>query len=153
MKPIKIVVITFSLSNNGAERVFSELSSEWARQGNSVTVVQFERDAFGSESFKLDSKVEAITLGHKNIPNKIKRYFMYLNDVRKYLKKNRDAVVIAFSFTTQMIVAVASLFLKNQIVFSERNDPNSCPYSSILRKLRDISFIISLFIYLLLYRL
>ena len=140
MKPIKIVVITFSLSNNGAERVFSELSSEWARQGNSVTVIQFERDAFGSESFKLDSKVEAITLGHKNIPNKIKRYFTYLNDIRKYLKKNRDAVVIAFSFTTQMIVAVASLFLKNQIVFSERNDPNSCPYSSLLRKLRNISF-------------
>lgn len=140
MKKKKIAVITFSLSNNGAERVFTELSNEWARKGHSVTVIQFEKNAFGSESFDLDSKVEEITLGHKDIDNKAKRYFMYLKDIRKYLKSHQDAVIIAFSFTTQIIVTVASLFLKNRIVFSERNDPNSCPYSRFTRALRNLSY-------------
>ena len=140
MKPKQIAVITFSLSNNGAERVFTELSNEWARKGHSVTVIQFEKDAFGSESFELDPRVSTITLGHKNITHKVARYFMYLYDIRRYLKNHQDAAVIAFSFTTQVIVAVASLFLKNQIVFSERNDPNRCPYSSLTRELRNISF-------------
>ena len=140
MKPKQIAVITFSLSNNGAERVFTELSNEWARKGHSVTVIQFEKDAFGSESFELDPRVSTITLGHKNITHKVARYFMYLYEIRRYLKNHQDAAVIAFSFTTQVIVAVASLFLKNQIVFSERNDPNRCPYSSLTRELRNISF-------------
>lgn len=136
----KIAVITFSLSNNGAERVFTELSNEWLRQGHSVTVIQFEKNAFGSESFDLDPGVEEITLGHKDISNKLLRYFAYLNDIRKYLRTYQETVVIAFSATTQVIVAMASLFLKNRIIFSERNDPNSCPYSKLMRNLRNISF-------------
>lgn len=140
MNSKQIAVITFSLSNNGAERVFAELSNEWAREGHYVTVIQFERNAFGSESFELDSKVNEITLDHKCIANKLKRYFLYLRDIRKYLKDHQNAVVISFSFTTQVIVAIASIFLKNRIIFSERNDPNSCPYSKITRKLRDLSF-------------
>ena len=140
MKSKEIAVITFSLSNNGAERVFTELSNEWAKEGHSVTVMQFEKNAFGSESFELDSKVKEITLDHKCVANKLKRYFLYLRDIRKYLKDHQNAVVISFSFTTQLIVAMASMFLKNRIIFSERNDPNRCPYSKITRILRDLSF-------------
>ena len=140
MDPKKIIVITFSLSNNGAERVFTELSNEWARQGHSVTVLQFERNAYGSESFELDPKVDEITLGYKHIANKFKRYFLYLKEVRKYLKEHDDATVIAFSFTTQVIVSIASVGLKNRIIFSERNDPNSCPYSKVTRAIRNLSY-------------
>lgn len=140
MKPLQIIVITFSLNNNGADRVFTELSNEWARQGHSVTVIEFEKEAFGSKSFALDSAVLKITLDHKDIKNKIKRYLTYLLDVRKILKDHQESIVIAFSFTTQVVVALASLFLKNTIIFSERNDPNNCPYSRLARILRNISF-------------
>lgn len=140
MESKHIVVITFSLSNNGAERVFSELSNAWVKQKHSVTVIQFEKNAFGSESYELDPRVEEITLGHKNIRNKIRRYFTYMMDIRRYLKIHRNAIVIAYSFTTQVIVAIASFFLKINIIFSERNDPNNCPYSSIARKVRNLSY-------------
>ena len=140
MRSKQIVVITFSLSNNGAERVFTELSNEWVRRGHSVTVIQFEKNAFGSESFELDPRVYEITLGHRNIQNKIKRYITYAQDIRKYLKEHQGAIVVAYSFTTQVIVALASLFLHNSIVFSERNDPNRCPYSKFTRKIRNLSF-------------
>lgn len=140
MSTKNIVVITLSLSNNGAERVFSELSNEWVRQGHRVTVIQFEQEAYGSESFELDPGVEQITLGRKGVQNKIRRYLLYLMDIRAYLKGHRDSVVIAFSFTTQVIVALASLFLSNEIVFSERNDPNNCPYSGLARRMRNLSF-------------
>lgn len=135
-----IIVVTFSLSNNGAERVFTELSNEWVRQGHKVTVIQFEQEAFGSESFILDSKVKKITLNHKDIKNKVLRYVTYLRDIRNYIKVNRNSVVIAFSFTTQVIVSIATLLLKNRIIFSERNDPNNCPYSSTTRGIRNIIF-------------
>lgn len=135
-----IIVVTFSLSNNGAERVFTELSNEWARQGHHVTVIQFEQEAFGSESFTLNPRVKKITLNRKGISNKIIRYMTYLRDIRGHLKANNNSIVIAFSFTTQVIVAMASFFLKNRIVFSERNDPNNCPYSKITRAIRNITF-------------
>lgn len=136
----KIIVITFSLSNNGAERVFAELSNQWIKQGHSVTVIQFEKDAFGSESFDLDPCVEAITLGRKKIKNKILRYILYLKDIRGYLKREKDSLVIAYSFTTQVITTIASICLPNYIIFSERNDPNNCPYSKLNRAIRNIIF-------------
>ncbi|MBO4915018.1 MAG: glycosyltransferase, partial [Oscillospiraceae bacterium] len=140
MSPRELLVISFSLSNNGAERVFVELSNEWIRRGHPVTVIQFEKDAYGGESFALDPQIREITLNRKSIGNKLLRYLRYLTDIRGYLRKNPDAVVIAYSFTTQMIVVAASAFLRNTIIFSERNDPNNCPYSKASRLLRNLSY-------------
>lgn len=140
MKRQEIVILTFSLSNNGAERVFSELANEWSAMGRDVTVVQFEKDAYGGGSFELNPAVKLQTLSRRNVGNKVKRYLLYLSDIRRYMKKRPEAVVVAFSFTTQIIVSVASLLMKNKLVFAERNDPNNCPYTPFQRKLRNLCF-------------
>ena len=136
----QIIVITFSLSNNGADRVFSELADEWSRQGHDVTVVQFEENAFGSESFELRKDVRFITLNHRTEKNKIKKYLEYARDIRRLIRDNPKAVIVAYSFTTQVITVLSSFFTKNRIVFSERNDPNRCPYSRFTRFIRTVSF-------------
>lgn len=136
----QITVITFSLSNNGAERVLSELSNEWSAEGHEVTIIQFEKEAYGGASFEISEQVKLITLDHKNEKNKLFRYLHYLKDIRQYLLRKPNTIVVCFSFTTQFIVTLASLFLKNLIIFSERNDPNSCPYTRLDRKIRTLCF-------------
>ncbi|WP_162011065.1 glycosyltransferase [Streptococcus sp. S784/96/1] len=138
----EIVIVTFSLSNNGSERVLSELSSEWARNGHEVTIVQLMEKAFGSDSYQVDKKVNILTL--KNSANsKIGKYFSYLLQLKKILNKHSTAAVLSFSFTTQFLLALLRPFISNRIIFSERNDPKRCPYTPFTRFLRTMSFYVA----------
>ena len=137
-----IIIITFSLSNNGAERVFSELANQWACNGERVTVVELVRNAFGSESFILNNMVNHICLDRKT-KNKVLRYMKYIFDVREILQDNPGSSVIAYSFITQIIVAVATIGMGNELIYSERNDPRSCPYSKITRAIRTYAFFVA----------
>lgn len=140
-----ILIFTFSMSNNGAERVFCELANEFSRKGNTVKVIECENNAYGSSSFKLNNDVELITLGeekkkrHTKI-QKIFKYIKYLKMIISYCNKYKTASIIAYSFTLQVLVFLAHPFIKNKIIFSERNDPNSCPYSRFQRFIRNFSF-------------
>lgn len=138
MENKEIIIITTALGNDGAERVLTELSNEWVRTGNKVTVVEtgtYVKD----NSYVLDQRVERINI-HIERKNCFQWYYREVKAVVKLLRQRKDATALAFLSQSFYILYIASLFCKNKIVFSERNDPSRWPASWMRRKLRDLAF-------------
>lgn len=136
-----ILVVTTSLGNDGAERVLSELCNEWIELGQNVALVQI----FGSKNvtYKLSNKVKIINIekGNYTKANRFIKYIFVLRELIRILKNHKEYTIISFLPIAQFMVYISSLFINNRIIFSERNDPNMWPNSSIKRKLRDTAFL------------
>lgn len=133
----EILFITLHLTNGGAERVASELIAEWINKGCRVTIVQLMPDMF-INSYPMSSDVSYInlTLGS----NRLVKLYRGVKYLVKVMRQNPNATVVSFVKTTTYVVGIASLFTKNRIVVSERNDPYSTPQSRIRRMLRNWTF-------------
>lgn len=134
----EIIILTISMGNDGAERVLSELSTEWVKLGNKVTVIQTHPNSYGVKYSLLES-IEIININVKS-QFKLLRYVREIKAVIKILNKRPNATVISFIVSSIFISAVSSYFIKNKIVVSERNNPRECPNGKIQRMLRDWSF-------------
>ena len=134
----EIIIVTISMGNDGAERVLSELSREWIREGNKVTIVQTGAGNYGV-SYELDNKIEIINIRAKS-GFKPLRYLQEIQGLIKVLKQRPNAVVVSFIVSSIFLCGVASLFVKNKIVVSERNNPKECPAGKLQQKLRDWAF-------------
>lgn len=134
----EIIIVTISMGNDGAERVLSELSREWVRQGNKVTIIQTGAGNYGV-SYQLDNKIEIINIRAKSGFKPV-RYLQEVNGLIKILKQRPNATVVSFIVASIFLCGVASLFVKNRIVVSERNNPKECPAGKIQQKLRDWAF-------------
>lgn len=134
----EIIIVTISMGNDGAERVLSELSREWVRQGNKVTIIQTGAGNYGV-SYELDNKIEIINIRAKSGFKPV-RYLQEVNGLIKILKQRPKATVVSFIVSSIFLCGVASLFVKNRIIVSERNNPKECPAGKIQQKLRDWAF-------------
>ena len=134
----EIIILTTALGDNGAERILTELSNEWVKTGNKVTIVQTAADN-ESCSFTLDPNVERINIQAER-KNRIQWYRDEVRAVVKLLNERENAVALAFLSRSFYILAIASFFTKNKIVFSERNDPTRWPAKKTARKMRDWAF-------------
>lgn len=135
----EIIIVTTTLGNDGAERILTELSNEWVRTGNQVTVVQ-THPSVDESAYASDDRVEKIDI---RVPRKngVQWYLDEIKEVVKLLKTRPDAVVLAFLSRSFYIVSIASFFVKNKIVFSERNDPSRWPAKKSHRILRNLAFL------------
>lgn len=134
---MKIIIVVDQISNGGAERVLSELANGWADLGHKVCFVRI-RPAEYKDNYKLPSECEVIQC--KSSSNRFFRRFINAKHLRKILKNNPEAAVVAFIPNAQLVVAMASLFLKNTVVFSERSNPWRFPPKKHYRKIRDFIF-------------
>ena len=134
----KIIILTISIANDGAGRVLSELSAEWVKRGCKVTIIQTGADNYGVH-YSLPDGIEIINI-RPVTKVKLIRYIYDIKQIVSILKKNPDAIVVAFIVASIFISGIASLFVKNRIVVSERNNPRECPSGKIQRKLRDWAF-------------
>ena len=133
----KIIVVTTHMTNGGAQRVLTSLVNEWERTNNEVLLIQTRAGAF-SDSYVIDRKTKIINLKVRG--NELVDCIRNVPALVKILKNNKDATVIAFLNSCIMLVGLASLFIPNRIVFSERNDPEQYPTKRIKRLIRDIMF-------------
>lgn len=134
----EIIILTISMGNDGAERVLSELSREWINQGHKVSIIQTGADNYGV-SYALPKEIEIINI---QVTSKLKP-MRYLQEIRKVvgiLKQRPNATVLSFIVAPIFICGVASLFVKNKIVVSERNNPKECPAGKLQQWLRDWAF-------------
>ncbi len=134
----EIIIITTSLGNDGAERVLTELADEWVRCGHKVMVVQTDYNK-NSCNYTLDKRVRLINL-HFDRRNRFQWYFREIRYVVRLLKKHKNACALAFLSRSFYILAISSLFVKNKLIFSERNDPSRWPKRAIQRIMRDYAF-------------
>lgn len=134
---MKIIIVVDQISNGGAERVLSELASGWAELGCEICFVRIRTSEY-EENYKLPSGCEVIQC--KSMSNRFMRRFTNARDLRKILKKDQEAAVVAFIANAQLVTAIASLFLKNPVVFSERSNPWRFPPQRHYRKIRDFIY-------------
>ena len=57
----EIIILTISMGNDGAERVLSELSREWIKQGHKVSIIQTGAKNYGV-SYELNEEIELINI-------------------------------------------------------------------------------------------
>lgn len=134
----EIVAVTIALGNDGAERVLSELIREWDKQGHKVAVVETSPNRYDT-AYKLPNNIERIKIKTKS-KNKILKYIQEIKQLIAILKKRPNAVCVSFLSASSFILGLSSLFVKNKIVFSERNDPRYCPVGFHQRVLRNLVF-------------
>lgn len=134
----EIIIVTIALGNDGAERVLTNLSNQWIKQGHKVTVIQTGADNYGC-SYALSEQVETINI-HAENRFKPLRYIEEISKLVKVLKERPNATVVSFIVSSIFILAVSSFFVKNKIIVSERNNPKECPAGKLQQKLRDWSF-------------
>ena len=138
MQAKEIIILTTTLGNDGAERILTELSNEWVRTGNKVIVVQTGINVDAS-SYVLDKRVEKINI-HVERKNRIQWYLKEVKEFIRVLNGHKNATVLAFLSRSFYLAYFASFFVKNRIVFSERNDPTRWPAKWYSRKFRDFVF-------------
>ena len=134
----EILIVTISLGNDGAERVLTELSKEWVRIGCNVTVIQTDVNRYGN-SYVMPDSVNMISVRAKS-GNKVLRFLQEIMTVRKIIIAHPNATIVSFLSASSFVVAMASLGLKNRIVFSERNDPRKVPIGRHQQLLRNFAF-------------
>ncbi|MDD6518594.1 MAG: glycosyltransferase [Oribacterium sp.] len=137
-KAKEILIVTISLGNDGAERVLTELAKEWIHIGCKVFVIQTDANRYGN-SYAMPDSIQMINICVKS-KNKVMRFLQEIKAVRKVISVHQDATVVSFLSASSFVVAMASLGLKNKIVFSERNDPRRVPIGKHQQLLRNFAF-------------
>lgn len=137
----KYLFIIPSLSKGGAERVVSLLSNELSKNLKEVTIVVHYRC---HDEYKIDKKVKIICLTDMyDEEYKSKINFLFLTKLlirlRKTIKKEKPDYIIPFLWTTCLRAELALMFSKyrKKIIHTVRNNPNSFPNNSLLKKIRN----------------
>ncbi len=114
---MKIVFVLHSLFGGGAERVISVISKCLANEGSEVLLIT---NTFGISEYEISKEVKIIPFyrSAKQGYSRFKLFYQILT-VRTVMINNPEAIVVGVMPTMFLVVAIASLFLKNRIVASD----------------------------------
>ncbi len=123
---MRLCFMISSLDSGGAERVLTQLATYFAdEKGHDVHIVTLQSK--GTDPFyPLSSKITLHQLGLNQtggLLGKIKRIFYRLIIIRKFIKNLRPNKIISFIDKMNIIVLLATVGLKKNIIVSERIDP------------------------------
>lgn len=126
----KIMFVTLSLSDGGAERVVSVLSSALAEKGHEVSIVLYGRKP---AEYPISSLVNISVIDDFSSVGRIKSLLGKIKWIRNTIKKERPDFVFAFLAQPTIHTYFASLFLKSKFVATVRNNPKLYPKQKALR--------------------
>ena len=132
---MKIVFVTAGMGGGGSERVIANLSNYLVKQGHTVLIVM---TAGNEVAYWLDHRVIVRSIGERTDGSIMKRFKRILS-IRGVIAKDRSQVILSFGTETNLYTILASLFLKNRLIVSERNDPNQCKYQKIRNGLYELA--------------
>lgn len=123
---MKIIIFIYSLTGGGAERVVSTLANYWVSKNWDVDVITLARS--DNDFYELSNNVKRISLDlaeeSENIYSKITNNYKRIKTLRIFLKKNDPDVVLSMMSTANVLLALASIGLKEFVkVGSERTHP------------------------------
>lgn len=111
-----VIFITNALSGGGAERVMSNLANYLIKKNYCVKFLLLNGDEI---IYPLDKSIEIIVRPdvHK------KDTFEQIKFLHKFIKKNKNALLVSFFAHQNLYTLLASITAKVNILVSERNDP------------------------------
>ena len=134
----EIIIVTISLGNDGAERILTELARQWHHDGHRITVIQTSPNRYGTE-YALPEGIEQVQI-QTTSSNKIIRFLQEIKALIGILKQRPNATCLSFLSASSFILAISSWFVKNRMVFSERNNPRKVPVGKHQQILRNFAF-------------
>lgn len=117
----RICFVHIGMQRDGAERVIAKLANKYADDGYYVDIVVLLIDGCG---YQLNENVRIISFV-RNEYSRPRNLMYWIKGIRKHIKDTKPEHVISFSMYVNIIVILACLGLKKDILISERNDPSS----------------------------
>lgn len=114
----KVIFVTGSLCDGGAERVMSILASGCAELGADVTLVVLREK---ERVYSLSKKVKCIQISTENGKNKI---FSRIKQLHRIFKESEATTIIPFLSLVTLYTMIANIGVGKKIVMSERADPS-----------------------------
>ena len=128
----KIVLYINTLGHGGAERVISNLATQFSESGYECILATSCRDAW---EYSYGDKVRRSILYDEPIKkNFLIKNIMLVISLRKLIKKEKPDVLVSFMAEPNFRAILASFWLKTKVIISVRNDPNR-EYPSTLYKI------------------
>lgn len=124
MEKRKIVFHLNCLEHGGAERVVSNLANQFGQEGYEVIVATEWK---GENEFSLIPQVKREVVGLKPDDEKksrITKFLLRIKYLRKFLKKEKPDIVIAFMQRANYRALTASWGMKIPVIVCCRNDPS-----------------------------
>jgi len=115
----KITFFLGSLARGGAERVISNLSQDYARNGWKTDICLLLSYKI---QYPLDTSTDVIDLSGSTA-SRILRIPYWLKAIRQFIKAEKPDYIIAFAARINLLVILACIGLDTRIIISERNDP------------------------------
>lgn len=125
-----IIFISHFMGNGGAARVIHTLADA-LKPGYRVIIASFpsKEPAYG--------RIDGVQ--YHDFPD-VKKYPERIVHIRKLLKQNPSAVVVAFEYFIGMQTVIAATGLKCRVIVSERNDPHRLDGQPLKKRLRDFLY-------------
>lgn len=111
------------LEQGGAERVVSNLANQFAREGYEVLIAT---EWYGENEFQIDKEVRRIHVGLRDGDEKksrITQFLLRVKYLRKFMKKEKPDILIAFAQRANYRALMASPGTKIPVLISIRTDP------------------------------
>lgn len=111
------------LARAGAERVVTNLSAQFAQAGYEVVIATEWRE---KEEYELDGRVRRVLVGPEGEEERRGRFFkiwLRYAKLRRFVKKEKPDVLIAFGRKANYRALTATLFMKQKVVVCVRTDP------------------------------
>lgn len=126
-----IFFITNELSGGGAERVMSNLANYLIKRDYNIKFILLN----GNEIvYPLDKAIEIIIRPDVQARDTLAQ----IQFIRKYMKKNKNALFVSFFTHQNLYTILASVATKAKVLVSERNDPANT-FTRKLQKIGDFS--------------
>jgi len=119
----KIVFHLNCLEKGGAERVVTTLSGQFVSHGYEVYIVT---EWTGEDEYEIDLRVKRIHVGldvRQEKHNRIRKFIDRIYNLRKFLKKVKPDIVIAFARKANYRALTATIGMKLPVLISVRINP------------------------------
>lgn len=134
---MKLLFYINIIANGGAERVISNLATQFSEMGHDVILVASYPH---NQEYSYGKNVNKVYLSLKREDRLFQRNIKYIRKLRSIIKKEKPDTVVAFMADPNLRLLLASLFLKTKKIVSVRNDPNKEYGSKMYRILAKLLF-------------
>lgn len=120
----KIIFVVPDMAGGGTEKVITLLANEYVKRGIPVGILTYAGNEY---AYQLDDRVErfcAAMPSSGNLKVRLERF----KKMRKYFKANKGCKIFSFSTIGTGFVVLSTLFMKRDMMVSERTDPQTCDH-------------------------
>ena len=133
---MRILFIAAGLAGGGAERVVSELATNFSENGNDVSIVIIGSN---KRSYYIPDDVKVFDCTKKYSLHGIS-FLRRVRQVHKIVRDISPDVCISFNTNVNIYAILSCIGVSCRLVISERNDPVSYPTSRFARMIRSILY-------------